>query len=39
MLDANNSSIFDKENRGFLVMSLIEWAILIGTVIGACLGK
>lgn len=32
MID-DNTSIFDKENKPFLVMSLIETAIIVGTVI------
>lgn len=38
MID-DNTSIFDKENRPFLIMSLIEIAIIISTAICACLGK
>lgn len=35
----DDTSIFDRVNRPFLAMSLIEWAIVIGVVIYACLGK
>lgn len=38
MID-DNMSIFDKENRPFLVMSLIQIAIIIGAAMCACLGK
>jgi len=38
MID-DSTSIFDKENRPFLIMSLIEIAIIVGAAIGACLGK
>lgn len=38
MID-DGTSIFDKENRSFLIMLLIEIAIIVGVVIGACLGK
>lgn len=38
MID-DNTSIFDKENRPFLAMLLIQIAIIIGAVMCACLGK
>lgn len=38
MID-DNTSIFDKENRPFLAMSLIQIVIIIGAAMCACLGR
>ena len=35
----DNTSIFDKVNRPFLVIALIEWIFVIGIGIYAYLGK